>query len=73
MVSGIHQKLIIFELLMLQRLFTSLLVTMICFSVDEIQAACYKILDSAYFMNNLAAATSQRKSIAYEMDKYVLF
>ncbi|VDK67237.1 unnamed protein product [Onchocerca ochengi] len=38
--------------------------------LDEIQAACYKILDSAYFMNNLAAATSQRKSIAYEMDKH---
>ncbi|CAG9530378.1 unnamed protein product [Cercopithifilaria johnstoni] len=38
--------------------------------LDEIQAACYKILDSAYLMNSLAATTSQRKSIAYEMDKH---
>ncbi|EJD76290.1 ryanodine Receptor TM 4-6 family protein [Loa loa] len=38
--------------------------------LDEIQAACYKILDSAYLLNSLAATTSQRKSIAYEMDKH---
>ncbi|KAM3723537.1 Ryanodine receptor [Dirofilaria immitis] len=38
--------------------------------LNEIQAACYKILDSAYLMNSLAATTSQRKSIAYEMDKH---
>ncbi|KAK6101668.1 RIH domain family protein [Brugia pahangi] len=38
--------------------------------LDEIQAACYKILDSAYLLNSLAASTSQRKSIAYEMDKH---
>ncbi|KAL4003146.1 RIH domain family protein [Acanthocheilonema viteae] len=38
--------------------------------LDEIQAACYKILDSVYLMHSLAATTSQRKSIAYEMDKH---
>ncbi|VDN03294.1 unnamed protein product [Thelazia callipaeda] len=38
--------------------------------LDEIQAACYKILDSAYLLNSLAATTSQRKSIAFEMEKH---
>lgn len=45
----------------------------LCTLVDEIQAACYKILDSAYLLNCLAATTSHRKSIAYEIDKYALF
>lgn len=40
-------------------------------SVDEIQAACYKILDSAYLMNTLTATTTPRKTIHYELEKYV--
>lgn len=52
-----------------QSVFISFFVISLHFLVDEIQAACYKILDSAYLMNILASTTSQRKSIAYEIDK----
>lgn len=41
-------------------------------SVDDIQAACYKILDSAYLLNGLGSEPPQvhhRKSIAYETEK----
>uniref|UniRef100_A0A9J2Q184 Uncharacterized protein n=1 Tax=Ascaris lumbricoides TaxID=6252 RepID=A0A9J2Q184_ASCLU len=38
--------------------------------VDEIQAACYKILDSAYLLTSLSAVATQRTSIGYETDKH---
>uniref|UniRef100_A0A915B3X3 Ryanodine receptor n=2 Tax=Parascaris TaxID=6254 RepID=A0A915B3X3_PARUN len=38
--------------------------------VDEIQAACYKILDSAYLLTSLSTVATQRASIGYETDKH---
>ncbi|TKR86987.1 hypothetical protein L596_011472 [Steinernema carpocapsae] len=37
--------------------------------LDDIQAACYKILDSLYMVTELSAAVTNRKSIAYEIEK----
>ncbi|VDK76440.1 unnamed protein product [Anisakis simplex] len=41
--------------------------------VDDIQAACYKILDSAYLLNGLNGPSMARVSIGYETDKLVVF
>ncbi|VDM37968.1 unnamed protein product [Toxocara canis] len=38
--------------------------------VDEIQAACYKILDSAYLLTSLSGTSTERTSIGYETDKH---
>ncbi|CAJ0581879.1 unnamed protein product, partial [Mesorhabditis spiculigera] len=38
--------------------------------LDDIQAACYKILDSLYMVTGLTATAAQRKSIHYETDKH---
>lgn len=38
--------------------------------LDDIQAACYKTLDSMYMVTGLAATAAQRKSIGYETDKH---
>ncbi|CAI4225083.1 unnamed protein product [Auanema sp. JU1783] len=38
--------------------------------LDDIQAACYKTLDSLYMVTGLSATAAQRKSIGYETDKH---
>ncbi|EPB70936.1 hypothetical protein ANCCEY_09971 [Ancylostoma ceylanicum] len=38
--------------------------------VDDIQAACYKILDSLYMVTGLSSTAAQRKSIGFETDKH---
>uniref|UniRef100_A0A0N5AR96 Ryanodine receptor n=1 Tax=Syphacia muris TaxID=451379 RepID=A0A0N5AR96_9BILA len=38
--------------------------------LDEIQAACYKILDSAYLLTCLGSQMTQRTTIGYETDKH---
>ncbi|GMS80970.1 hypothetical protein PENTCL1PPCAC_3145, partial [Pristionchus entomophagus] len=38
--------------------------------LDDIQAACYKILDSLYMVTGLSATAAQRKSIGFETDKH---
>ncbi|KAK0411652.1 hypothetical protein QR680_005766 [Steinernema hermaphroditum] len=38
--------------------------------LDDIQAACYKILDSLYLVTELSAAVAHRKSIAFETEKH---
>jgi ryanodine receptor 2 len=38
--------------------------------VDDIQAACYKILDSLYLVNGLSIAYSQRRSIQIEVERH---
>lgn len=40
--------------------------------VDDIQAACYKILDSLYMVTGLASSYAHRKSVTYEIEKCVL-
>uniref|UniRef100_A0A915M947 Uncharacterized protein n=1 Tax=Meloidogyne javanica TaxID=6303 RepID=A0A915M947_MELJA len=39
-------------------------------SVDDIQASCYKILDSLYLVNGLSIAYSQRRSIQIEVERH---
>ncbi|KAK6023897.1 hypothetical protein OSTOST_10304 [Ostertagia ostertagi] len=39
-------------------------------TMDDIQAAGYKILDSLYMVTGLASTAAQRKSIGYETDKH---
>ncbi|VDM52160.1 unnamed protein product [Angiostrongylus costaricensis] len=41
--------------------------------LDDIQAACYKILNSLYMVTGLSATAAQRKSIGYETEKYAWF
>ncbi|KAK6754198.1 hypothetical protein RB195_013289 [Necator americanus] len=38
--------------------------------LDDIQAACYKILDSLYMVTGLSSTAAQRKSIGFETDKH---
>ncbi|GMR59737.1 hypothetical protein PMAYCL1PPCAC_29932, partial [Pristionchus mayeri] len=38
--------------------------------LDDIQAACYKILDSLYMVTSLSSTAAQRKSIGFETDKH---
>uniref|UniRef100_A0A1I7XL42 RyR domain-containing protein n=1 Tax=Heterorhabditis bacteriophora TaxID=37862 RepID=A0A1I7XL42_HETBA len=38
--------------------------------LDDIQAACYKILDSLYMVTGLTSTAAQRKSIGFETDKH---
>uniref|UniRef100_A0A158P902 Ryanodine receptor 44F n=1 Tax=Angiostrongylus cantonensis TaxID=6313 RepID=A0A158P902_ANGCA len=38
--------------------------------LDDIQAACYKILNSLYMVTGLSATAAQRKSIGYETEKH---
>uniref|UniRef100_A0A1I7Z2U2 B30.2/SPRY domain-containing protein n=1 Tax=Steinernema glaseri TaxID=37863 RepID=A0A1I7Z2U2_9BILA len=38
--------------------------------LDDIQAACYKILDSLYMVTELSAAVAHRKSIVFETEKH---
>lgn len=45
------------------------LITWVCVAVDEIQVACYKILDSLYSMTLISASVATRKSIREELEK----
>lgn len=38
--------------------------------MDDIQASCYKILDSLYLVNGLSIAYSQRRSIQIEVERH---